>query len=218
MPKGDLGSLGAAAGPAHLVADEEGVQPTIIEVRIQGRGPGDQRIHHRQARDQRRLVFAQGYGCRPGDPRPVERLHVLGGHAREGALGFQLQSAQGLLAAESEAAQPVVPGAQVQASGPCACVVGRGHVALLGLVGRELHVHVGVLGESARRCFQQSLVLGHLHEQCFDGFQSEGNRAADELYVVVAGINQRVLGQRVTHGRGDDARRRAAPCEQGGRQ
>jgi hypothetical protein len=130
----------------------------------------------------------------------------MGAQVRQCGLRLPAQARKRVVVLESEATQPEVTGPQVQPSGACALVVGGGHVAFLELIGWELHVYVRVLCEAARRRRQQASVLGHLHEQGLDGLQSEGDRGTDQLDVVVAGINQRVLGQRVTHGGGNESR------------
>jgi hypothetical protein len=70
-------------------------------------------------------------------------------------------------------------------------------VALLGVLGRELHIDVGVLREAARRREKQALVLGHRLEQRLDGLQAERRRRTDEIDVVIGSVDVAAGSERI---------------------
>jgi len=155
------------------------VQRPGVVVDVERRRAADQRVGLRQPGDLGRPILRKGDRRSPGNAGPVEERHVVG---------------RGLEAPQAVIARPHVEPA-------CALQLGirARHVALLGLFGRQLHVDIRVLGEAARRGEKQAAVLGHLGEQRLDGLQAERCCSADQLYVIVGGVDVAAARERVAH-------------------
>ncbi|OQB91693.1 MAG: hypothetical protein BWX84_01275 [Verrucomicrobia bacterium ADurb.Bin118] len=136
------------AGARHFIGDEKTVKRAVIKIFIQFKGAVHERFHLRDFANQRRRIFGKRDGGRPGRAGPVEQWHILWsqGLNRLPRLGREAGGQAGVV--DLKTAQPVIPGAQVEAFGALPQGGGAGVIGVLDFVSLLLHKGIGELREA----------------------------------------------------------------------
>src|SRR4051812_42392632 len=115
MRAGAACRIAARALASSLVADEKGVDRAALEGLVELERPIDQRLHHRELREQLRVVFTETDERAPGGGRPVEERRVGSTELRHGAPRILLELARNVGPLERHGAQAVIARAAIKA-------------------------------------------------------------------------------------------------------
>jgi hypothetical protein len=176
-------------GPRRAEGDRKLVQGPLIVRLVELHGAIEQDPDQGHVSHHLQVALVRGDRAGPGGQGPVEEGNVLLLQAGQ-SLGSP-QVLRGHAALEPQSVEPVVPLAQRR----------RARHRRLGLVGgrpqlrRLLQEGISVLREAARHPQPEPDVIVELVGEALHHLQSEGDRVADQLRVVVAGQGAALAGR-----------------------
>ena len=196
----DAASLGFVA-PA-IEGDHELMGGAAIVRLVQGQAATDHGLDQPEIGHQFHVLFVRGNGRGPGNGRPVKSGDVFSSQEGQGLMGIPGEPVPEARFRRLQRAQGIITAPQIESlrAPPQFLRTAKGRV--LDLVGGQRHVGIGVLGEASCGRDQKTAMLGYIGQQALHGLQAERHGRADQLHVVVGGVDGAIFRQGIGDGVG----------------